>query len=70
MHLLEKGKAVFGKFEYTNFERVEMILQELRKKGFNVDKTPKPKEVTELAIVEPAFDIQAIKKQKHQNTRS
>ena len=51
-HLAEKGKAVFGKFSHTNFERVDMILQELKEKGFNVDKTPKPKEITGLAIIE------------------
>ena len=69
-HLAEKGKAVFGKFSHTNFERVDMILQELKEKGFNVDKTPKPKEITGLAIIEPALDIQVIKNLQNQNTRS
>ena len=63
-HLAEKGKAVVGKFSHTNFERIDMILQELKEKGFNVDKTPKPKEITSLAVIEPVVDIQAIKKRQ------
>ncbi len=68
--LMEKGKVAFQSAKDTNFERIEMILHELKKKGFNVDKTPKPKEVTELAIVETVPDIQITKKLQNQRIHS
>lgn len=70
MNLMEKGQTLFEKYKEADFNRVKLILNELKKKGFNVDQTPHPKEITELAVVETMPDLRIIQKLQNQHIHS